>query len=94
MSNAPRILAEMEREVRWSALVRSNRADLSEAGLWPAPVGAERMPRIYFLQNGSTCRPLARRRRFMIRGAIRGLSGSISAASRRPRDHGVPVPPQ
>jgi|SRR6266446_2146320 len=25
--------------------------------------------------------------------AIRGLSGSISAASRCPRDHGVPVPP-
>src|SRR6266404_7706694 len=82
MSNAPRALAEMEREVPWSALVRSDRADLSEAGLWPSPVGAERMPRIYFLQNGSTCRPPARRRRFIIRG--RYADGRARAPSLRP----------
>jgi hypothetical protein len=77
-------LAEIERVVLWSALCALIEPYYPKPGNGRPPVGVERMLRIYFCINGSTCRTRRWKRRSMLRRRCAVLSGSISGISQCP----------
>jgi transposase, IS5 family len=77
-------LAEMERVVPWAALRGLIEPVYPKPGNGRPPVGVERMLRVYFLQQWFNLSAPAVEEALYDSEAMRRLSGSISAASRRP----------
>ena len=83
-------LEEMEQVIPWRQLCALIDPHYPKAGNGRAPIGVERMLRIYFLQQWLTCRTQGWKR-FNGAAAVRGHRSRAGTSAGR--NHGVQVPP-